>query len=68
MNTASNLRFTAYSIPGIGVEPELQAVATSLEAGKLSSPIVGNNGVYVLQVDTKDAAEAASDVMAEKAS
>lgn len=66
VNTASNLRFTAYSIPGIGVEPELQAVATSLEAGKLSSPIVGNNGVYVLQVDTKDAAEAASDVMAEK--
>ncbi len=66
VNTASNIRFTAYSIPGIGVEPELQAVATSLEAGRLSAPVKGNNGVYVIQVDSKDAAEASGDIAAEK--
>jgi peptidyl-prolyl cis-trans isomerase D len=51
---ANNVRFTSYSIPGLGVEPKLQAVAVELEQDAVSQPIDGNNGVYVIQVNTKD--------------
>lgn len=48
---ATNIRFSSYSIPELGVEPKLVAAATNLEQSKLSSAIDGTNGVYIIQVD-----------------
>ncbi|MEZ4876424.1 MAG: peptidylprolyl isomerase [Flavobacterium sp.] len=36
------------SIPGAGFEPKVVGIAMSSKVGKLSQPVVGNSGVYVL--------------------
>jgi peptidyl-prolyl cis-trans isomerase D len=51
VKTATNIRFTSYSVPGLGGEPKLIGAATSMEQGKVSQPIDGTNGVYFVQVD-----------------
>lgn len=48
---ATNIRFSSYSIPQLGAEPELIAASVNLEKGAVSDPIAGVNGVYVIQVD-----------------
>lgn len=40
----------AFSVPGLGIEPKVQGVAHALNTNEISSPIEGNNGVYVIQV------------------
>ena len=47
----SNASFAGYTIPGIiGGEPELQAAMLSLPVNKISEPIEGRSGVFVIQV------------------
>ncbi|MBP7731897.1 MAG: peptidylprolyl isomerase [Bacteroidales bacterium] len=48
---ASHINFNSYSVPGAGVEPALIAAATVAPQGKISSPVKGNNGVYLLTVN-----------------
>ncbi|HBH47270.1 MAG TPA: hypothetical protein DDX98_01435 [Bacteroidales bacterium] len=55
VQNANNVRFTSFQIQNLGTEPQLQAAAISLEPGVLSPAIEGTNGVYVLQVEDKDA-------------
>ncbi len=50
VKTATNISFNSFSVPGAGIEPKLVAAATSLPENKVSKPIAGNNGVYVLEV------------------
>jgi peptidyl-prolyl cis-trans isomerase D len=50
MNIASGVSFSASSIASVGFEPKLIATATSLEVNKISDPIEGINGVYVIKV------------------
>jgi len=45
-----NANFAAYTVSGVGFEPELQAAVVTLPANKISEPIEGKNGVYVVQV------------------
>ena len=47
---ASGINFRSYSIPGAGIEPALISAASASEAGKLSKPVEGNNGVYLFMV------------------
>jgi len=47
---ANEISFRTYSIPNTGVEPKVVAVATNMEANKLSNPIKGNMGVYIIEV------------------
>ncbi|MEN9444339.1 MAG: hypothetical protein RIS47_1229, partial [Bacteroidota bacterium] len=47
---ASNITFASRQIPGLGVEPAVIGKSTSLAKDKISEPIQGVNGVYVLQV------------------
>ena len=47
---ANDIRFTSLSVPGAGVEPRLIATALSIEENRLSPPVIGENGVYVLEV------------------
>ncbi len=50
---ANAVHFHSFSVPGIGVEPNIVAVATSIESNIVSKPIQGNNGVVVLKVTDK---------------
>ena len=66
VKTFENVKYDAYYIPGIGVEPRVLGTIASLEAGKLSAPIKGASGVYVLVNDTVTPAEEAQTLEAEK--
>jgi peptidyl-prolyl cis-trans isomerase D len=50
VRNASNINFNSFSIPGIGAEPAVVGAVSSLDVDKISSPIVGINGVYVVKV------------------
>ena len=50
---ASDLSFNSFQIPGAGIEPKVIASATLAEQGKISEPIAGNQGVYVIMVNNK---------------
>jgi len=50
----ADLRFSSSSLGDAGIEPGVIAAATSLEKGKISDPIIGENGVYVLVVNNID--------------
>ena len=48
---ASGINFRSYSVPGAGIEPGLIAAASASDAGVLSKPVAGNNGVYMFVVN-----------------
>jgi len=50
---ASDLSFNSFQIPGAGIEPKVIDSATLAEQGKISGPIAGNQGVYVIMVNNK---------------
>lgn len=49
VDTARNVGFSSYAVPSIGVEPRVAALAALLPEGRLSQPIVGSSGVYMIQ-------------------
>lgn len=51
VRTVNNASFSAFSIPGIGVEPKVSAALTVLQPGQMTDPIKGSNGVYILRMD-----------------
>jgi peptidyl-prolyl cis-trans isomerase D len=50
MQQASNIQFSSLSVPGAGIEPRLIATALHTPENHLSSPVIGENGVYVVEV------------------
>ncbi len=50
---ASALNRKTPTISGAGTEPKVVGTAFALESGSISNPIVGNNGVYVIEVTKK---------------
>lgn len=46
------------TLPGAGREPAVVGAAFGIEAGQISEPLAGNNGVYVIEVQQKRPAEA----------
>jgi peptidyl-prolyl cis-trans isomerase D len=50
VDTMTNISFASFSLPGVGIEPNVNAVASVIEVNKISEPIKGNSGVFVLQV------------------
>lgn len=51
VQTASDITFASYQVPGAGVEPALVALAVNTPANEISKPVKGNNGVYVVKVN-----------------
>ncbi len=51
---ASGINFRSFSVPGAGIEPGLISAASASEAGVLSKPVEGNNGVYLFVVNSVD--------------
>ena len=54
---ANDISFNSYQIPGAGMEPKVIAAATVLEQGKISAPIAGSQGVFVLVVNNRTTEE-----------
>lgn len=50
---ANDINFQSYSIPGVGNEPAVVGAASILEVNKVSGPIQGNSGVYVVKVTSE---------------
>lgn len=62
---AQNINFDTYSIPELGIEPAISGAASALPADKVSKPIKGSSGVYVIKT-TQVNKGAEQDVAAEK--
>ena len=50
VDTAKFVSAASASIAGVGYEPKVAGAAAGLEMGKISAPVTGNRGVYVMQV------------------
>ena len=64
VDTATNVSFTAPTVPGLGQEPKVVAAAFGLSQNGVSQPIVGENGVYVLKTTFKPDTGAPSNIAA----
>ncbi len=51
VQNASDVTFNSFSIPGVGIELELIGAIFGLPQGKVSRPIKGSNGVYLVVLD-----------------
>ena len=50
VKTSTNVTFSAFSVPGIGIEPNVQGTALALNKDEMSAPIEGGNAVYLVQI------------------
>ncbi len=50
VSIASNINFSSVTLPGIGTEPVVIGTVTAMEPGTMSSPIKGNNAVFLAKV------------------
>ena len=53
VKNANGINFNSFSIPGVGLEPSVIGMVTSLPVDQLSKPIEGNNGVFVVMVTSE---------------
>jgi peptidyl-prolyl cis-trans isomerase D len=51
VDTATDINFMARNIPGFGRENQVIGELFTLESGKISKPIKGNNAVFVILID-----------------
>ena len=54
--TSSDLKLSSNSLPTVGFDPQAVGLAFSLENGKRSAPFAGENGVIIMELQTKTAA------------
>lgn len=59
--TASGVTFANNSVTGIGTEPMISAKAMTMATNTLSEPIVGNSGVFVIEVTSRTEAPVQTD-------
>ncbi len=50
ISRASDAQYGSVAVPGIGMEPKVLGAAAGLDSNAVSSPIEGNNAIYVLQL------------------
>ncbi|HMQ48453.1 MAG TPA: peptidylprolyl isomerase [Saprospiraceae bacterium] len=62
VDTAANVSFSAAFIPELGNEPQVIGKAYAMEQGQISKPIVGNAGVYVVELMKKPLVGAATNI------
>ena len=49
-----SVTFNTSGVAGVGFEPAVVGVATTIPVGKISKPIIGSNGVFVVVVTKVD--------------
>jgi len=52
VESAPNVNFAAYAIPGMGQELRINGMASTLKEGEMSIPIEGQTGVFVIQIES----------------
>jgi peptidyl-prolyl cis-trans isomerase D len=65
-DTLTAISFSSFSLPGIGIEPNVNATATNIAKGVVSQAIKGNNGVFVIRVFNTVTAPVKTDFAAEQ--
>lgn len=53
VNSSSDLKLNSNSLPGVGIDPVAVGTAFALESGKRSEPIIGQNGVLIIENNNK---------------
>ncbi len=53
VQSATNINFASFQVPGAGAEPALIALASLSDVDKISIPAKGNNAVYVVKVTSE---------------
>ncbi len=53
VNSSSDLKLNSNSLPGVGIDPIAVGKAFGLESGKRSEPIIGENGVLIIEDGNK---------------
>lgn len=66
VHSAAGMSFSNVFIPNAGPEPKVTNAAFSLQPGTISAPISGDNGIYVIKVNTLHPAPASSDYVMQK--
>ncbi len=61
VNTSSDLKMNTTTLPGIGFDPIVFGSVFALENGKRSKPLIGENGVVMVDLQTKTPAPAIAD-------
>jgi len=64
--SSSDLKLNGNSLPTVGFDPLAVGSAFSLESGKRSAPISGENGVVIIEMQNKTVAPSAGDYSAYK--
>jgi peptidyl-prolyl cis-trans isomerase D len=59
--TSSDLRLNSNALPTVGFDPQAVGTAFSLENGKRSKPVAGDNGVVIVELQSKTIAPAIAD-------
>ncbi len=67
VESAPNVNFAAYAIPGMGQELRINGMASTLQQGQMSIPIEGQTGVFVIQIESVTPAPETTDYTAIKA-
>lgn len=62
VDSVENVNFGIYTMRNIGDEPQVLATATKLQEGQKSGPIVGKNGVFVVEVTKRIEAPPAANI------
>jgi len=63
---APNLNFASYNIPSVGREDILLGAISAMKTGVMSKPIKGDNGVYVVKIESLTNAVLPSDFKAKQ--
>ncbi|PCJ01491.1 MAG: hypothetical protein COB15_00805 [Flavobacteriales bacterium] len=66
VESAPNVNFSAYAIPGMGQELRVNGMVSTLQQGQMSIPIEGQTGVFVVQIETVTPAAETTDYTAIK--
>jgi peptidyl-prolyl cis-trans isomerase D len=64
--SSSDLKLNSNSLPTVGFDPQAVGLAFSLEGGKRSEPVAGENGVVIMELQNKTIAPALTDYSAYK--
>lgn len=62
VESANDVTFNSTFVPGLGNEPNVIAAAFNMAVNGVSQPIIGNSGVYVVQLKDKPAVGQASNI------
>lgn len=66
VDTVYDITFASYALPTAGFEPAVIAAATVSPVQKLTGPVKGNNGVFVLQVFAENTQEVSREMVSSR--